>query len=961
MLRYKSVIRGSVRMWTWVECEDFEAYTGDVRVVDDWGAAAHRRIRVEPGAVVSYPVPEQVDKATISVRYRLLGDEKGTLNVCGREVELRSVGNGYEWISLPLPALGKGDRITMEPSAACDLDGFFIHDEVMVLPDNVNTLDEMVGKLEIPEPVHITDIFGRYTISQPDLPEPAALIEFPSDTARRIAGEAWPVLEALAKKPNPYIVKAYDVDPGTDYNSDYSWHALDKEKLWDIPSPTKLGIVNPNSNYQITVGFSFDEEWRMLDVPFRSVLHIVDTLVYEVDLHPDLRCEVIFRCVTSDTVQLTIHIANSGETDRRVISWIAQGIDSPENPPTQRWRLPRQKFGSGVTTTAGGPAWLASAGPVLSTCFYEWIRGRCRGRRLLASALCDVTAERYQIPDSCHQHPPVAIGSVSHPIVVPAGEAVTIRKVYNMHRFCLNETWNPELTPELYRHETEREAVEAGYKNCAEAVAVDFEESLKQSIEPYKSFPKISLPEPGWDTYFYSCLELPRASTFSPTGSLATPFYNFCRVHAHEPFGWWSYGMHAHESLSTLFTNIADPGLSADFLRGQFQRQFEDGRYPYGVNHIEQLPIHAGEEATAPMIVWEAWNVYLWLGSRRFLEQAYRSGKRSHEWWLGTRDRSGDGLCHWVNVSGESVRDDDGLPTWQATGGGQNQAALDLNCYLLVQERTLALMAAELGLGEDAARFNEMAEKRVEVMNERMWHEEDQCYYGFGETVPGWARVKDISTFFPLWSELATEGRVQPIVDLLDDPNTFGLPYGPPTLARNEPDFGPEKHWYGSNWVEMSLFPILGLRSYGYHQKAADLAYQNTKMVFDELARSGHFREYFNSETGEGVDLIDYIWTATPAYFIVNVCLGICLEARQFIVFPSLPTGWDSAEISELRIRGKRVSVRVCRSESAAETTAVVNGAPVDVVEDRGVCLDWDQMADDTVIEITQHMDALDL
>lgn len=939
-------------MWTWLECEDLRSSEGEVRVVDDWGAAAHRCVRVESGAVVSCTVHEQIDNPIVSIRYRLMGDEKGMLSVNGREVELRSLGKRWEWISLPLAPLNRLDTITIESSIPCDLDGFFLHDEPMVLPDKVNALDEMVGKLEIPEPLTILDFLPKYTIPQPELHKPAVLKEFPSETARRIAGDAWPVLESLAKKPNPYIVKAYDVEPGTDYNSDYSWHALDKEKLWDISSPTKLGIVNPNSNYQISVGFSFDENWKMLDVTFRPVLHIVDTLIYDVDLHPGLRCEVMFRCETSDTVAVTVHMANHGQSDRRVITWIAHGIDSPQNPPAQCWVLPRQKFGSGVTTTAGGLAWRADAGRGSATCYYEWIRGRGRGRRLLISSLCGYSGERYEIPDSCHQHPPIALGSASYPVIAPAGETVTVRKVYNMHRFCLNEIWNPELTPELYKHETEWEAVDIGYHSCSGAIAVELEELLKQSIEPYRPYPKISLPEPEWDTCFYACLELPRASTFCPTGTLATPFYNFCRVHAHEPFGWWSYGMHGHESLSTLFANITDPELSANFLRGQFQRQFSDGKYPYGVNHIEQLPIHAGEEATAPLIVWEAWNVYLWSGNRDFLRQAYESGRRSHEWWLETRDRSGEGLCHWVNVSGESVRDDDGLPTWQATGGGQNQAALDLNCYLLVQERTLALMARELGLDEDAARFSGMAERRIEVMNERMWHEEDKCYYGIGETVPGWARVKDISTFFPLWAEFAPEGRVQPIVDLLDDPDTFGLPYGPPTLARNEPGFGPEKHWYGSNWVEMSLFPILGLRAYGYHQKAADLAYQNTRMVFNELARSGHFREYFNSETGEGVDLIDYIWTAMPAYFIVNVCLGISPNARQLIVLPSLPGGWDKAEICDLYMRGKRISVQVTRDTEVLETSALVNDMPVDTVQGRGVCLDWDHVPDNCRIEI---------
>ena len=418
------------------------------------------------------------------------------------------------------------------------------------------------------------------------------------------------------------------------------------------------------------------------------------------------------RCFDSNTLVTTVHIANSGAEEREVRIGETVGKEPLDNPPLQRYTLPGQKFGVGVTTTAGGLAWKGTASCAQNACFYEWYRGRSRGRRLLAT-LVWVCQDVGACEDSEASLP--AVLRRSHPILVPAGGSVSAAVALNMRRFTLDDTWNPEITPELYKKETEQEAVEAGYRACVEALSGDHEQAIRRSIEPYGTFPKASLPEKSWEADFYACLELPRASTFSPVGGLETPFYNFCRVHAHEPFDWWSYGMHAHEDLCTLFTDITDPELSADFLRGHIRCQREDGMYPYGVSHATN-PRLTTQEATAPLIVWEAWLSYLWSGDRKFLREAYESGKRSHEWWLSTRDRCGEGLCHWLNTSGESVRDDDALPTWQVTGGGQYQEALDLNCYLLVQERALSEMARELGLAKESEHYHQMADRRARVM-----------------------------------------------------------------------------------------------------------------------------------------------------------------------------------------------------------------------------------------------------
>ena len=786
-------------------------------------------------------------------------------------------------------------------------------------------------------------------------PQFSPLDYLPSETAREASCDAWNIITALAQKPCPYIVKAYDTPGGTDYNSDYSWHALDKEKLFELPGSGLLGLVNPNTDIYFAFGFGVGCRKVSYQLQFKPVVHLADLLIYRVNLEEDIECEVLFRCATSNTVVAAAVLRNLSNEDQLVNVGNLFGKDPRDNPPFQRYVIPGTRHGSGVITTAGGIAWMGTVGEgrAALVCLYDWAKGECGGRRLLATVL-EVVGEHYEPVFSDRHVPPPGTLAGDRAVVVPARGTAMFAQALNLRRFAVEEVENPPLMPMLYRRESEEQAAQAGYCACVQALAQDLVSCIRSSVEPYRVFPKIGLPTRNWEVDFYACLELPRASTFSPYGLLPRPFYNFSRVHGHEPYGWWTYGMHAHESLSTLFNNLVYPELSADYLRGHICQQHPNGMYPYGVNHAGIDPWHKPGTATAPLIPWEAWNAYLWSGDKGFLVEAYESGKRNHEWWLANRSPRGDGICRWGDRSIESVRDDDHLPTWQATGGSQYQDALDLNCYLLVQERTLAAMASELGLHEEAIQYAKMANERMQLMNDTMWHPEDRLYYGKGDDPNQWVRVKDISTFFPLWSELAPQERFERIVELVTDPETFGTPYGPPVLAANEPGFGPDAHWCGANWVEMTMFVIAGLRQYGYYRLASKVAYRNIQMVFQELERYGHFREYFNSVTGCGAGLADYIWTAMPAYFIVGSIFGIEPMPAGISILPALPEEWSSAEIHNLRVRGKRLHLKVHVDSNIEETVAIINDNPTQVWRHRGVFIPWQNVTDGLRVEIVQ-------
>lgn len=736
------------------------------------------------------------------------------------------------------------------------------------------------------------------------------------------------VLEHTSEKPIPYIVKSYDVGVPTDYDADYSWHSLRKEKMFDLTYRGRLGVVNPNSDISYYIGFGVGDGRVDYQPESRTRLHLIDALAESVEME-GVRAEVCFMPTASDTLLAVVTLENVGEDTTVTVSQVCAKEPSENDP--------RQRYGYGLTVTAGRALSMGydSESDVMRGVFTEWPP---QADGAAGKLLCTMVGSS----KSASQN---SVGGMrlDYRVSLKKGEKSALRFAVNLHRYAEKEVKSPwEMV--LYPVQGDDVAREYGAKACGQALASDWQGLVRQSALRYERMPVIDLPRKSWITDYYAALELPWGETYSPQKRIRTPFYNFTRVHGNEPYDWWSYGMHGHENISTFTLNITRPELSADFLRGHFAFQLPDGMYPYGVSQNGAWREHI---ATCPLIAWEAWNAYLWSGDKAFLREAYDSCRKNHDFWQ-TRRRGDNGLAYWLDWL-ENVRDDPDLPTWSKTDGAENQEALDINCYLVMEDRSLAEMARELGLEKEAREMDASADRRVKEMNDLLWDAGDECYYGRETKTGKLVKVHDISTFFPVWAGVAPADRAEAIMKLLDDPKSFGTDYPVPTLAVHESQFGAQWHWHGSNWVEMSWLVVQGLRRQGRYDEAAELAYKNTKMVFDVLEATSHFREYYNSIDGSPVDLIDYIWTCTPGAMVTTAFFGIEPTREGLLVMPALPNGWREMSIDHVNIRGKSVGVTVKKAGTASVT---LNGKAIEVKDGRGAFVRWGDLPDVARFEV---------
>lgn len=790
------------------------------------------------------------------------------------------------------------------------------------------------------------------------VPEPAASLPALLGAA---AAEIDPSLRnELAAKPSPYLVKAHDVGEATNFHADIPWHLLDKEiePQFALPDRGTLGVLNTNSDIHWRFGFGVDADHVTFDPPRRLTDHTIDLAAYEIELK-GVTASLMLLPTTSDTLLAVIELENRSDSPQaRVLR-----SEISKEPLDER---PFDRFGYGIHPTTG--KLLASEAKAVTdegayTARLTFQDCSPRKNEPVGKLLCTVRGEPgAEAVRTSLVNPRSTITSATrvesvgdYVVELEPGARRRVLLALNLHRFGPERFVTNSI--ELYPKQTDAEAMAFGQFAVKRAMGTGLAERFAASYAWYQRVPRFDLPAKSWAADTYCALELPRGNTWSPQEKLQTPWYTFCRVHGHNPYSWWSYGMHAHEHLSTFTMNITEPTLSQSWLRGHFAAQLPSGEIPYGVN-LAFDNVHRNL-ATAPLLAWESWNAYLWSGDRKFLQEAYASSGRFVRWWRSAaRSRpagEADGgagallrLQHWRDWV-ENVRDDKDLPTWAATGGAENQEALDLNCYLLNEERTLAQMATELQLDDESRAWTSLADERAQVMQARLWHAEDGVFYGRDLRTGKWARVLDISTFFPLWCGLATREQAARIVRLLHDPTAFDTAFPVATLAVRQM---PERHrgvwhWRGANWVEMTWLVTLGLKRYGYHEEAARIAERNCRMVYDSLERTGHFREFYNTFTGAPSDLTDYIWTSLPAAMVVDIFFGVRPTAQGVEIDPALPAQWPRIAMRHLQIRDQRCDVAVQRIDAGEEGAITSNLALSATQEGQRVIRwqDWTQPA----------------
>lgn len=174
--------------------------------------------------------------------------------------------------------------------------------------------------------------------------------------------------------------------------------------------------------------------------------------------------------------------------------------------------------------------------------------------------------------------------------------------------------------------------------------------------------------------------------------------------------------------------------------------------------------------------------------------------------------------------------------------GTHHYAAVGLNSLLYKVEKDLQWMSAQLGKKEESAQWAERAEKRRAAVTQYLWNGERGLFFDYDFTKHAQSSYVYITTFYPLWTGLATPRQAQAVEKSL---KLFEKPGGLLTSLRKT-----SAQWdYPYGWAPTILIAIEGLRRYGFDKDADRCSYEFLSDVIENFRRDHTIREKYNVVT----------------------------------------------------------------------------------------------------------------
>ena len=413
---------------------------------------------------------------------------------------------------------------------------------------------------------------------------------------------------------------------------------------------------------------------------------------------------------------------------------------------------------------------------------------------------------------------------------------------------------------------------------------------FSEAIQPYQTaneklmhaVPALEFEDPDKELLYWSAFNMMRQVFYPPEAKSSHNYYVFSR----EPtWGWGHGGQVFHESIAMLAYAYLDPESAMNSQRVYKERQYESGYINYRTgSYLDEIIEYNGQLTTsAPWYNWLNWEVYRITKDKQFLEEMYASGKKFYHFYTANRDSDNDGLCEWGgHAILESVRDAL-VAVWDEVGWPANFEALDLNCMLVKEAKSLEAMAIELGLGEEAAQWKNDHEERTKLINQVFWDEENGFYYNVDKTDHDFSfktendlKRDEIIGFLPIWAGVASPQQAAKLVEKLTNEKKFWRKYGIPSLSADDPFYNDKGYWNGPVWVQWNYLITRGLQDYGYQAEAKALTEKVTDVMILELKKTHNLWEFYSPDESWSGYHKTYIWAG-----IINRMMMDVMEAEK--------------------------------------------------------------------------------
>lgn len=406
---------------------------------------------------------------------------------------------------------------------------------------------------------------------------------------------------------------------------------------------------------------------------------------------------------------------------------------------------------------------------------------------------------------------------------------------------------------------------------------LDLELAVKENEKIYSRIPKLKFYNKEKEILYWNAFSLIRQCMMKAEGESNYNYYVFSR----EPKWGWGYGGQVfHESLTMLAYAFMDPQSAMNSQRVYMERQREDGYINYRTGpYLNEQIIHYGEyTSSAPWYNYINYEIYKVTGDKKFLKEAYESGKKFYNWYVSKRDSNYNGLASWGgHAELESVRDAR-VAVWDKVGWASNFEGPDVNSMLVMEEKSLAAIASILGYKEESNKWYNKSLQRTALINQYLWDDSTNFYYNVNKNDQSFTfkskndlRIKEIIGFLPLWAGVADKERAEKLMKSLTNKDEFWRRFGIPTLSAKDDYYNPIGYWNGPIWTQWQYLIFRGLLDYGYKEIAKELAEKVIDNVINQLKTDHYFWEFYSADDYQAGWNKAYIWTGIVARFLIDL------------------------------------------------------------------------------------------
>ncbi len=340
------------------------------------------------------------------------------------------------------------------------------------------------------------------------------------------------------------------------------------------------------------------------------------------------------------------------------------------------------------------------------------------------------------------------------------------------------------------------------------------------------------------------------STVVEPCGLLTRPAMLMSKNHMTNVWSW----DHAFNALALA---AGHPQLAWDQLMLQFDHQLPSGQLPDFLNDIIKLynfvkpPIHG-------WIFRRMQQANPWFQQQSIISEFYEKLCNWTDWWFAYRNPDGDGLpqYHHGNDSGwdNGTVFDIGLPVNGA----------DLSALLVLQMEMLSEMAVSLNLKEDAVKWQQRAEKQLNLLISRCWNGEK---FINPSAINGKITEKSDSIFSCLPILLGNHLPVEIQQALVKQVHRHLTNWGLATENPASPLYEPDGYWRGPIWAPPTLMITDGLYQIGEKELAAEIVNK-----FSLLCKKEGFAENYDAINGTALRDKAYTWTSS-VYLVLRKML----------------------------------------------------------------------------------------